>query len=55
MTTGNVLPGDGDSIAFASSPEQLLRFIYLTGNASKPGGFYPKGQNDIRPKELLHS
>ncbi|PKU79930.1 desiccation-related protein PCC13-62 [Dendrobium catenatum] len=41
--SGNVIAGDENSIAYARTPEEILRIVYGTGNESKPGGFFPKG------------
>ncbi|KAI0515777.1 hypothetical protein KFK09_008444 [Dendrobium nobile] len=41
--SGNVIAGDENSIAYARTPEEILRIVYGTGNASKPGGFFPNG------------
>lgn len=42
-SAGNVLAGDRDSLAYARTPEEILRIVYGTGNESQPGGFYPNG------------
>lgn len=41
--TGNVLAGDKNSVAYARTPEEILRIVYGSGNEGVPGGFYPKG------------
>ncbi|GLJ33173.1 hypothetical protein SUGI_0667930 [Cryptomeria japonica] len=43
--TGNILAGDERSVAYARTPEQILRIVYSTGNESIPGGIYPRGGN----------
>ncbi|KAJ7568507.1 hypothetical protein O6H91_01G035100 [Diphasiastrum complanatum] len=48
---GNVLSADERSVSFSRTPEQILRVVYNTGDASKPGGFYPKGASG----EIAHS
>ncbi|TYI12461.1 hypothetical protein ES332_A09G279600v1 [Gossypium tomentosum] len=40
---GNVLAGDQFSLAYNRTPEEILRIVYGSGNASIPGGFFPKG------------
>ncbi|KAK1591434.1 hypothetical protein Q3G72_007720 [Acer saccharum] len=40
---GNVLAGDQDSVAYARTPEEILRIVYGSGDEGVPGGFYPKG------------
>lgn len=45
MITGNILSADKNSISYARTAEQVLDTVYGTGDASKPGGFYPKGGN----------
>jgi hypothetical protein len=52
--SGNILAGDEDSIAFARTPEQVFATVYGTGDASKPGGFYPKGAQGVISAKLLH-
>lgn len=42
---GNVLAGDKYSVAFARTPEEILRIVYGDGDERVPGGFYPKGAN----------
>jgi hypothetical protein len=42
----NVVPSDDNGIAFGRTPQQVLRIVYLSGNADvKGGGFYPNGMN----------
>ncbi|TKY45764.1 Desiccation-related protein PCC13-62 [Spatholobus suberectus] len=41
--TGNILAGDKDSLAYARTPQEILRIIYGGGDEHVPGGFYPKG------------
>ncbi|TKY72469.1 Desiccation-related protein PCC13-62 [Spatholobus suberectus] len=41
--TGNILAGDKDSVAYARTPQEILRIIYGGGDEHVPGGFYPKG------------
>ncbi|PON93138.1 Desiccation-related protein [Trema orientale] len=43
--SGNVLAGDRFSLAFARTPEEILRIVYGNGNERVAGGFYPKGAN----------
>ncbi len=45
LVTGNVLSADNYSVAYARTAQQVLETVYGTGNASIPGGFYPKGGN----------
>ncbi|KAJ7295211.1 hypothetical protein O6H91_Y207100 [Diphasiastrum complanatum] len=42
---GSILSADTRWVAYSRTPEQILSIVYGTGNASKPGGFYPKGGN----------
>lgn len=42
-TSGNVLAGDEYSLAYARTPEEVLRILYGEGNEHVPGGFYPNG------------
>lgn len=42
---GNVLAGDEYSLAYARTPEEILRIVYGSGNEERPGGFYPNGAN----------
>jgi hypothetical protein len=42
----NIVPSDENGIAFGRTPQQVLRIVYLSGNADvKGGGFYPNGMN----------
>lgn len=45
--TGNVLAGDNNSLAYARTAQQVLQTVYGTGNASVPGGFFPKGAQGV--------
>jgi hypothetical protein len=45
LVTGNILSADNYSVAYACTAQQVLETVYGTGDASKPGGFYPKGGN----------
>ena len=40
---GNILPTDGDSIAFSRSTAEVLPIVYLGGSGK--GGFFPNGLN----------
>lgn len=40
---GNILAGDGESLAFDRTPEEILRIVYGSGDEHVPGGFYPQG------------
>lgn len=51
--TGNVLSGDKDSLSYARTAEQVLQTVYGTGDASKPGTFYPKGAQGVIPASYL--
>ncbi|WP_340686381.1 ferritin-like domain-containing protein [Amycolatopsis coloradensis] len=41
----NIVPTDGNGIAFSRSPGQVLNIVYLTPKAATSGGFFPKGVN----------
>ncbi len=43
--SGNILSTDVNSVAFARTAKQVFETVYGTGDASKPGGFYPMGGN----------
>lgn len=55
QTTGNVLAGNNDSLAFARTAEQVFATVYGTGSASKPGGFFPQGADGVIAKHFLKS
>lgn len=44
-TVSNIVPADGDAIAFSRSTGQVLNIVYLTGDAASAGGFFPAGVN----------
>lgn len=52
-TTGNILAGDKNSVAYARTPPEIFRIVYATGDESKPGGFYPKGARGKIAESLL--
>ncbi len=42
----NIVPSDSDGIAFARTPQQVLRIVYLTGQTGvSSGGIFPNGMN----------
>ncbi|KAF8017740.1 hypothetical protein BT93_H2822 [Corymbia citriodora subsp. variegata] len=52
---GNVLAGDKYSVAYDRTAEEILRIVYGSGDASIPGGFYPKGGNGNIARSHLQS
>ncbi|PKA57848.1 Desiccation-related protein PCC13-62 [Apostasia shenzhenica] len=50
---GNVIAGDEYSMAYARSPEEILRIVYSSGSASKPGGLFPNGGGGEIAKSFL--
>ena len=51
----NVLAGDKFSLAYARTPEEILRIVYSSGDEHKPGGFYPKGADGRIARSYLGS
>ncbi|MDN5857959.1 MAG: ferritin-like domain-containing protein [Pseudonocardia sp.] len=43
----NIVPTDGDGIAFSRTPGQVLNIAYLTAAATTSGGFFPNGVNGV--------
>jgi hypothetical protein len=41
----NIVPTDGNGLAFGRTPGQVLNIVYLTPKVSNSGGFYPHGVN----------
>jgi hypothetical protein len=41
----NIVPADGNGLAFGRTPGQVLNIVYLTPHAANSGGFYPHGVN----------
>jgi Ferritin-like domain len=41
----NIVPTDGNGLAFGRTPGQVLNVAYLTPNVANSGGFYPQGVN----------
>lgn len=42
----NIVPSDADGVAFARTPQQVLRIVYLTDKAGvSGGGIFPRGMN----------
>jgi len=52
---GNILAGDKYSVAYARTPEQILRIVYSTGKESSPGGLYPHGASGRFARHYLKS
>lgn len=42
--TANIVPSDGNGIAFGRTPQHVLDIVYLHQNSGR-GGFFPKGVN----------
>lgn len=42
LVKGNVLAGDRHALAYARTPEEILRIVYGGGKERVPGGFFPK-------------
>ena len=40
----NIVPADGNGLAFSRSAQQVLNIVYLNG-MTQPGGFFPNGLN----------
>ena len=41
----NIIPADGNGLAFGRTPGQVLNIVYLTPKVANSGGFYPHGVN----------
>jgi hypothetical protein len=41
----NIVPADGNSVAFGRTPGRVLNIVYLTPKVATSGGFYPNGVN----------
>jgi hypothetical protein len=41
----NLVPTDGNSIAYSRTPGQVLNIVYLNNTAQTAGGFFPNGVN----------
>ncbi|KAG1370270.1 desiccation-related protein PCC13-62 [Cocos nucifera] len=41
--SGNVIAGNQYSLAYARTPQEILRIVYGNGDEHTPGGFFPKG------------
>ncbi|MET4093275.1 ferritin-like domain-containing protein [Arthrobacter sp. UYCu712] len=53
--TANLVPTDGNGIAFSRSPGQVLNIAYLTPKKAREGGFFPKGVNGAIDTSAAHS
>ncbi|MED6134984.1 hypothetical protein PIB30_042082 [Stylosanthes scabra] len=51
--TRNILAGNNYSMAYARTPQEILRIVYGTGHEGVPGGFYPKGGDGDIVKSFL--
>ncbi len=45
MPTSNIVPLDGDGLAFSRTPGQVLNIVYLNRAQVTAGGFFPAGVN----------
>ena len=43
--TSNIVPLDGNGLAFSRTTGQVLNIVYLNKNAVTMGGFFPAGVN----------
>lgn len=43
--TSNIVPSDGNGLAFSRSAGQVLNIVFLTKMAAQQGGFFPRGVN----------
>jgi hypothetical protein len=51
--TPNIVTADANAIAFSRTPQQVLAIVYGTGDAKKPGLFFPEGVNGyFSPRNL---
>ncbi len=41
----NIVPADGNGLAFGRTPGRVLNIVYLTPKVATSGGFFPKGVN----------
>ncbi|MBA0771543.1 hypothetical protein Gotri_007041 [Gossypium trilobum] len=51
-TRSNVVPGDVNSLAYARSEREIMRIAYTTGNATRPGGLFPRGLKGAIPRRI---
>ncbi|KAG8473975.1 hypothetical protein CXB51_033659 [Gossypium anomalum] len=52
-TSSNIVPGDVKSLAYARSAREILRIVFTTGNATRPGGIFPRGLNGALYRRIL--
>ncbi|KAK9945117.1 hypothetical protein M0R45_010647 [Rubus argutus] len=52
-TTSNVLSADENSLAYAKTPAEILRNLYVNDNEKVPGGVFPRGANGVIAKHYL--
>ncbi|XP_050363365.1 desiccation-related protein PCC13-62-like [Argentina anserina] len=52
-TSSNIISADPNSLAYARTPQEILRIVYASGNESLPGGFYPEGANGRIARHFL--
>ncbi len=50
----NIIPTDGNGIAFSRSPGQVLNIVYLDGGRAQRGGFFPDGVNGVLNTSASH-
>ncbi|XP_039036752.1 desiccation-related protein PCC13-62-like [Hibiscus syriacus] len=42
-TTNNVIPADVNTLSYKRTALEILRIVFITGNATRAGGFFPNG------------
>jgi hypothetical protein len=45
LQASNIVPVDGDGLAYSRTPNEVLHVVYLTPAATSMGGFFPAGLN----------
>ncbi|MFQ6635947.1 hypothetical protein Gotur_013276 [Gossypium turneri] len=52
-TTTNVIPGDVNSLSPRRTEREMLRILYGTRNATRPGGIFPSGLTGRLPRTIF--
>lgn len=52
-TESNVLSAEPNSLSYGSTPAEILRIVYSTGDEGIPGRFFPQGEKGPENSQII--